>query len=286
MLAVTWIVYVPGLTGGFVFDDFGTLPSLGDYGRVDNWTSFLRYLTSGIADPTGRPLAMLSFLIDADNWPADPASFKRTNVLIHLFNTALLFALLVRLGRLTLTTTAHTRTVAAALLGAAIWALHPLWASTVLYVVQREAMLSGMFILLGLLAYLHGRSLIELHPARAAAWIVGGVGVCNFARLLVESQWCSPAIACGHRRMDLNSITAASRRAVADLVTLLRHHNFACALRCSRTCCMRLCTVCCSAFRRLGHGRLASASCPSHASSSTIWSGLSRRGRIFDRTVQ
>ena len=68
-------------------------------GAIDNWPAFWRYITSGSADPTGRPLSLLSFLVDARNWPADPAPLLRTNVLLHLLNGALLFVLLRQLGR-------------------------------------------------------------------------------------------------------------------------------------------------------------------------------------------
>ncbi len=74
--------------GDFLFDDFGNLPTLGATGPVDNWPTFWRYLTSGIADPTGRPIALLSFLADAQNWPTDPYPFKRTNLLLHLINAS------------------------------------------------------------------------------------------------------------------------------------------------------------------------------------------------------
>jgi hypothetical protein len=94
----TW-AYRPGLSGDFLFDDFGTLPALGAYGPVVNPTALSRYLTSGGGDPTGRPLALASFLIDANDWPADPHPFKYTNMLLHLLNGMLLGWVLLRLGR-------------------------------------------------------------------------------------------------------------------------------------------------------------------------------------------
>ena len=99
ILALTWWVYRPGLSGAFLFDDLGSLPKLGATGPVDNWATFWRYVTSGTADPTGRPLALLSFLIDAHNWPADPYPFKVTNVILHLINGTLLAWVLYWLGR-------------------------------------------------------------------------------------------------------------------------------------------------------------------------------------------
>ena len=155
-LALTAWVYYRGLFGVFLFDDFANLPALGAFGPVDNWTAFSRYITSGTADPTGRPLSLLTFLIDARNWPADPLSFKRTNLILHLGNGLLLAFLLRRLGRSLLPDSPRQVAMAAAL-GAALWMLHPLFVSTTLYVVQREAMLPATFVLLGLLGYLRGR---------------------------------------------------------------------------------------------------------------------------------
>lgn len=99
LLALAWRAYHPGLSGAFLFDDLGSLPKLGDTGPVDHWATFWRYITSGSADPTGRPLALLSFLIDAHDWPANPYPFKLTNVILHLLNGALLAWVLWKLGR-------------------------------------------------------------------------------------------------------------------------------------------------------------------------------------------
>jgi tetratricopeptide (TPR) repeat protein len=183
LLLLAWLVYRPGLAGGFLFDDFANLDALGNSGSVDNWRTFWRFITSGTADPTGRPLALLSFLVDAHNWPADPAPFLRTNVLLHLFNGALLFALLRRLGRAI--DTHHARVDAVALLGSALWLLHPLLVSTTLYIVQREAMLPATFVLLGLLAYDRGRSRAGRY---AIAWMVGGIGAGTFLAVLCKGN--------------------------------------------------------------------------------------------------
>lgn len=166
----TWWAYRPGLAGAFLFDDFANLPALGHYGPVNNTRTLLYYLTSGTADPTGRPLALLSFLIDAQDWPADPAPFKRTSVLLHLFNGVLLCILLLKLGRAA--GIPQRRAGLTAAIGAALWLLHPLWISTTLYVVQREAMLPATFVLFGLLGYLHGRQSLMTSPRQGTVWII------------------------------------------------------------------------------------------------------------------
>jgi tetratricopeptide (TPR) repeat protein len=155
VLLLAWLCYLPGLSGGFLFDDFTNLNAIGATGPVDDWPTFWRYVTSGTADPTGRPVAMLSFLLEARDWPADPYPFLRDNVLLHLGNACLLFVLLRRLGRVLPGPGAQAD--AAALLASSLWLLHPLLVSTTLYAVQRQAMLPATFTLLGLIGWTIGR---------------------------------------------------------------------------------------------------------------------------------
>lgn len=155
LLIAIWLAYKPGLSGDFLFDDFANLPSLGATGPTDNGPALARYLTSGNNDPTGRPVTIASFLIDAQDWPADPQPFKHTNLIIHLLNVTLLAGLLLALGRRS--GLLETHACSAAILGAALWSLHPLFVSTTLYIIQREAMLPVTFTLAGLLLWLAGR---------------------------------------------------------------------------------------------------------------------------------
>lgn len=235
LIATAWLAYAPGLTGGFLFDDYANLPAIGATGPIDHWTTFWRYITSGTADPTGRPLALLSFLIDARNWPADPRPFLRTNIFLHLVNGILLAWLLRALGMLLFAddrqgsylqdesnaeaghgqnslgddavqrpvTSPHSparrgsfgaadpwfRINLAAALGAGFWLLHPLFVSTTLYIVQREAMLPATFVLLGLLAWLHGRERILVGQRLAGfAWLVLGLGGCTVLAVLSKAN--------------------------------------------------------------------------------------------------
>lgn len=178
IVGIVAIAYWPGLSGVFLFDDFINLDALGRYGGVRDLDTFLYYLTSGTADPTGRPVAQLSFLLDATDWPADPLPFKRTNLAIHLVNGGLLFLLLSRLQRwLPMADATSRATRFAPLLAATLWLAHPLWVSTTLYVVQRQALLASTFTLLGLLAWDNAyRRLLAGEAARAWAWISLGVG--------------------------------------------------------------------------------------------------------------
>lgn len=184
--------YWPGLRGGFLFDDFINLPTLGAEGSTWHWATFWRYITSGHADPTGRPLALLSFLIDGHDWPTDPFPFKRTNLVLHLINGALLAVLLHQLGRRHFADAkeaTHLKLRVAAILGAAIWLLHPFLVSTTLYIVQREAILPTSFTLAGLITWLHARTLLMQGSRRqGTAWLLLALGVCTALAVLSKAN--------------------------------------------------------------------------------------------------
>ena len=164
MLALTWLVYQPGLRGGFLFDDFNTLPKLAERGDMRTPRDVARFVFSGIAGPTGRPVALGSFLLDDSGWPSQPERFKRTNLLLHLL-CGLLTAWLARLCCQSLRLPAD-RTAWATAIAGALWLLHPLFVSTTLYVVQRMTILSAMFVLWGLC--LHVRQRLALSQSSAA----------------------------------------------------------------------------------------------------------------------
>lgn len=185
LLTGTWFLYRLGLSGAFLFDDWSNLAILGNQGTIDSLNKVISYLLSGFAGPSGRPLALASFLLDANTWPTAAEPFKQTNVLIHLLNGTLLSALMLQLARAFGARGARAAWVA--VLGSALWLLHPLLVSTTLYVVQRMAMLATSFVLAGLLSYLRGRTwLWRGHLLRGYAWL--SFAVAGFGLLAVLSK--------------------------------------------------------------------------------------------------
>lgn len=174
LLLLGLTVYMPGIPGGFLFDDFPNLEPLGALGGVTDLDSLYSYLQSGTAGPTGRPISLLSFLVDDNGWPSDAAGFKYTNVLIHLLVGTLIFwagyRLLLQIGR------NESDAVLIALLAAAIWLLHPYFVSTTLYVVQRMSQLAALFAMVAIVGYLHGRSLLGERRRAGLVWITFSVG--------------------------------------------------------------------------------------------------------------
>ncbi|MEJ2296991.1 MAG: hypothetical protein P8X94_00505, partial [Woeseiaceae bacterium] len=64
VVAAAIVAYWPGLSGPWLFDDFGSIANLADLGGVRNWETFKAFVFGGTAGPTGRPLSLLTFLID------------------------------------------------------------------------------------------------------------------------------------------------------------------------------------------------------------------------------
>jgi tetratricopeptide (TPR) repeat protein len=156
--------YMPGLAGPFVLDDFGSIGRLGDFNGVRDWQTFKAFVFSGTAGPTGRPLSLLSFLLDANNWPADPFPFKRTNLIIHLLNGALIGLMIAKLLEALRYERVAIRWIS--LVAAGCWMLHPFLVSTTLYSVQRMAQLATLFMIAGVVVWIYGRAALATNAKR------------------------------------------------------------------------------------------------------------------------
>jgi hypothetical protein len=116
----------------------------------------LDYITGNRSGALGRPVSMASFVLERMLFESSVGTSKLINIVLHLINGCLviwLFALLFRHIKI------PGATGLAVLLGA-VWMLSPLHVSTVLYVVQRMAMLACTFMLLTLIGYCHWRNTI------------------------------------------------------------------------------------------------------------------------------
>jgi len=145
VLVVVLASYLPVLGAPLVWDDFHliertplvqTLHPLAEYFRQGFWQG--DDLAPG---PTYyRPLTILSLALDSAVYGNTPAGFHLTNLVIHLVSTGLLFLLLRARG-----CAGH-----AAVLGAALWALHPRLTEAVAWISGRTDVLAGFFVLCAL----------------------------------------------------------------------------------------------------------------------------------------
>lgn len=185
VFAVTALCYWPSLSGPFIFDDAPNLELLGAGGGIDSFDAFAEFVSSAQAGPLGRPLSLASFVMDGQTWPTDPFPFRITNLLIHLVNGLLVLLL----ARSLLATRFDEQTAwRLAIIGMAVWMIHPLLVSTTAYVIQRMTQLASLFVLSGLLSYVHGRKILESRPGRGWAWIIPGMGVSGLLALLSKES--------------------------------------------------------------------------------------------------
>ncbi len=178
--------YWPGLSGGFLFDDTPNLKDLATYGGITDWETFKSFVLAGWSGPTGRPLSLMSFLLNDNTWPSQAAWFKPTNLAIHL----LCGLLLAWATLLLLRGYGHDEPTAQwlAVFSASCWLLHPFLVSTTLYVVQRMAQLAALFVFAGIAGYLHGRSLLPRRPRAAYLWMGGSLALGTLLALLSKEN--------------------------------------------------------------------------------------------------
>ena len=156
------IIYYPGLNSRFLLDDFYNLAGLSEI--QSNGVAY--YIFSGFAGPLGRPLSLFSFALQSSDWPHNPFAFKFINLFIHLLNGALLFFICKRLTDLLDFTEKYK--IVFSFLTTALWLIHPIQLSTVLYAVQRMTQLSALFTLIGILGYLHARNIFLEYGTRSS----------------------------------------------------------------------------------------------------------------------
>ncbi len=154
ILLITIVVYLPGLHGPFLLDDIGNLEPITRWMAGDlGWMSAVLDNRSG---PTGRPISMLSFLLDVRRTGSlDPFTFKPTNLAIHLVCGLAACVLTRQVLQAAQWPESALRWVPLAVM--AIWLWMPVQLSTVLYIVQRMAQLSALWMLATLVIYLEAR---------------------------------------------------------------------------------------------------------------------------------
>ncbi|MCG8589772.1 MAG: hypothetical protein MJE66_10820 [Proteobacteria bacterium] len=174
LLAVTAAVYLPTLLAGFVWDDprqvVGNLLT-GDWRNLPAIFTTDLWATSGVVvenPPYYRPLLVTSFLVDRLLWGLSPAGHHLQSVLWHLAAVWAVWALL--------------RDLVApipALVGAAVFALHPIQSEAVVWVSARNDPMAAFFV---------ATAARVLLPADARAGRVAAGGLLLLAGLLSKEQ--------------------------------------------------------------------------------------------------
>jgi len=171
ILLLSGFIYSQGINGPFLYDDISNLSSLAQINENITTQTIKDYVLGNSSGPLGRPVAMASFLINAQSWPVEPAAFKITNIIIHLFCGLLVYIFVKKLILLIERSIDNKQASLIALISTSFWILHPLHVSTTLYVIQRMTQLSTLFSLLTFITFFRYHSLLaRSHQVISFVW--------------------------------------------------------------------------------------------------------------------
>ena len=143
------------LWGGFVWDDLEFIP--GEPALLDlAGLQRIWFAPMEVHEPFYRPLTYTSFWLEHKLWGFAPNGYHVVNVLLHAANAVLLWRILVALA------------APGAWFVAAAFAVHPLQAESVAWAIERKDVLSGLFYLACVAAWLRFLAAREAGGASAA----------------------------------------------------------------------------------------------------------------------
>jgi tetratricopeptide (TPR) repeat protein len=139
LVLLTLAAYLPALSDGFIWDDDAYLLHNPTVRTADG-------LRQAWLDPRSTPqyypLVFTTFWVEYHILGLAPAGYHAVNILLHATSAILVWLVLRRLA------------MPGAWLAAAIFALHPVHVESVAWITERKNVLSGVFYLAALLAYL------------------------------------------------------------------------------------------------------------------------------------
>ena len=137
----------------YVFENAAVSAGLG-------WTNFKEVATNLIHGGIWMPLTSLTYMLDISLFGPSPGVHHYVNWVFHGLNTVLVFFLFMRLtGR---------RSVFAAAVAAALWALHPQRCESVAWIASRKDVVFTLFFMLGLHLWVPDPETRRVRPVRAA----------------------------------------------------------------------------------------------------------------------
>jgi protein O-mannosyl-transferase len=145
LVAVTFAVF--GQTAGHDFVNFDDPLYVSGNTQIQSGVSWqnIRWAFTHVHSHNWHPLTTISHMLDCQLFGLKPGAHHLVNVLWHSASAVLLFVLLA----------SATQRIWSSAFVAAIFAIHPLHVQSVAWIAERKDVLSGLFFVLTLLAYLH-----------------------------------------------------------------------------------------------------------------------------------
>ena len=164
VVIIIGLVYSNSLFNSFIWDDFLVIV---DNNFIKSWKNFPLVFTdsylspfvkkgccffvdasSGSGETSYRPVVTLSYFLDYSLWKLNPFGYHLTSLILHMINALLVYFLANLL----------IKNRQAALLGALLFALHPVNSEAVNVIAFREDLLAFLFYLFSFLLYLKSNS--------------------------------------------------------------------------------------------------------------------------------
>jgi len=217
------LAYLPSIQNGFVnWDDIEYV--------YENTRLFslhfksLRWMITSLEAHNWHPFTWLSHAVDCALWGLNPRGHHSSNVLLHAFNTLLVYLLIIRMllaktGRntqLAAKGTGQTHIFIVALMTALLFGLHPLHVESVAWISERKDLLCAFFSLLCLSAYL---SYVAADAGRQkATWFITSILLFLFALMSKPMAVTIPATLCLLDIYPLGRLTRFSGRPLRILL--------------------------------------------------------------------
>ena len=152
------VIYGNSLRGEWIFDDGPNIvENVNVHVKTLSWEEIRK--TFYIAGTFSRPVSYLSFGINHYFGGLHVFGYHLVNLIIHYITALLLFFFILRTLKLPLLKEQYKGSAyAIALIATLLWAINPIQALSVSYIVQRMASMAGMFYILSLYCYLRGRT--------------------------------------------------------------------------------------------------------------------------------
>jgi Tfp pilus assembly protein PilF len=187
VFAVSLFVFLAAVGNGFVnWDDdsnFLDNPSYRGLSFDHVWWMFTNFHLGHF-----HPLTWLTLGVDYTLWGMNPAGYHFTNILLHALTAVLVYYLILLLLQLGFHKEwAPPGLKMGAVLGALLFAIHPLRVESVAWVSERRDVLSGLFYVATLLLYLRGRLFASLAAFTAA--LLSKVIVVSLPIVLLVMDW-------------------------------------------------------------------------------------------------
>ncbi|MGD0302688.1 MAG: hypothetical protein ABSE86_36930, partial [Bryobacteraceae bacterium] len=144
LAVVVFAAYFPVLRHPFVIYDDVDYVSQNPHVQQGLTLGTMRWALTSMQFSNWHPLTWMSHASDCELFGLDAGGHHFTSLLLHAINAVILFLLLSRM----------TSKIGRSLMVAALFALHPLNVESVAWVAERKTVLSMLFLLLALWAYL------------------------------------------------------------------------------------------------------------------------------------